>query len=111
MVSSSDYEEILTALQALTQRAYQLGRSEALKRVIEVMQADDIPGKPLALLPPAEITTELTVTDSNEGKLAATPVLQSQTNVPFEANAPTPWWSRPARSIVSPIRENGNMTQ
>ena len=109
-MSSSDYDEILAALQALTQRAYQLGRSEALKRVIEVMQSNETPGKALALPAPAETATEPTLPGTSEGKAAPEAVHQSQTNSPAEADVPTPWWSRPARSIVSPIRENNNMT-
>ena len=105
-MSSADYEDILAALQALTQRAYQLGRSEALKRVIEVMQASDPPGKPLALMAPAENAPEAAMPDTSEDKPAAESIPASQTNLSSEANVPTPWWSRPARPMVSPIRDN-----
>jgi hypothetical protein len=71
MMSSSDYEDILAALQALTQRAYQLGRSEALKRVIEVMQANDTPTKPLALMAPAEIAPAPSAPDTSKDTSAA----------------------------------------
>ncbi len=49
-----EYDEIMGSLQEIVRRAYNLGRSDAVKQVVKVMQADESTWKPLALSAPAE---------------------------------------------------------
>ncbi len=109
-MESAEYKDILASLQALTQRAYQLGRTEALKRVIEVMQADEPPIKPLALMAPTEPAPDTGKSEAAEAISAESPVPASETTLSADADIPTPWWSRPVRSIASPIRETNTTT-
>ncbi len=51
-MDSPEFEEIMAALQTVVRRAYSLGRTEALKRVVEVMEKDETTWKPLALRGP-----------------------------------------------------------
>jgi len=49
-----EYDEIMGSVQEIVRRAYNLGRSDAVKQVVKVMQADESTWKPLALSAPAE---------------------------------------------------------
>lgn len=49
---SAEYEELLGSLRKIVRQAYDLGRSEALKQVVEVLKTDPVPPKPLRLAAP-----------------------------------------------------------
>lgn len=51
-MQSSEYEDILSSLQKIVRQAYDLGRADALKQVVEVLRTDPVPPKPLALAAP-----------------------------------------------------------
>ncbi len=72
---SREYEEILASLQEVVRRAYALGRSEALKQVVQVMQTDESSWKPLAIAGPTE-----------------------QVAAPAPRAEEVPWWARPPRA-------------
>jgi hypothetical protein len=72
--------EIDASLQAIVRRAYDLGRTEALKRVVDVLSAER-PAEQLALMAPEETVPPAQDTVSNH---ADTP-------------AKTPWWAWPVR--------------
>ncbi len=114
-----EYEEILASLQAIVRRAYLLGRSDALKQVVEVLQADDTALKPLALMAPAENAAPSLPQEhsSAEAVPAATP--QDSAHGPSDQAHPLegqahdqdrkdmgqapepetgPWWSRAPRA-------------
>jgi hypothetical protein len=91
-MNSPEYQEILSSLQEITQKAYLLGRSEALKRVIAAMQADDPPPVPLQLMAPPEIPPPAAETPAPVSEPAAV------------SDGPTPWWAKPPRPVTAPIR-------
>jgi hypothetical protein len=72
--------EIDASLQAIVRRAYDLGRNEALKRVVEVL-SDDRPADQLALMAPEDT------------------VPAPHDNAPShqERSEKTPWWAWPVR--------------
>ncbi len=49
-MQSNELETIAASMQEALQRAYALGRSDALRRVVEMVQADELGGKTVALL-------------------------------------------------------------
>ena len=51
-MQSSEYEDILGSMQKIVRQAYDLGRAEALRQVVEVLKTDPVPPKPLALAAP-----------------------------------------------------------
>ncbi len=57
-MQSNELETIAASIQDALHRAYALGRSDALRRVVEMVQADELGSKTVALLghsePPAE---------------------------------------------------------
>jgi hypothetical protein len=76
-VQNQQLAELDTALQAIVRRAYDLGRSEALKRVVDVLQ-EERPSDQLALMAPHETTSEPEQTTD----------AQEQNHV-----AKAPWWA------------------
>jgi hypothetical protein len=72
-----ELEEIDVSLQAIVRRAYDLGRTEALKRVVDVLSAER-PADQLALMAPEETMPSApdTVPDHREK---------------------TPWWAWPVK--------------
>jgi hypothetical protein len=99
-MNSPEYEEILSSLQDLTHRSYLLGRSEALKRVIAAMQADETPAKPLQLMAPADVPPP-PATESSHHTGSSTPSVAEAAPAP---EGPSPWWARPPRPVIAPIR-------
>ena len=109
---SSDYEEILESLQKIVRQAYDLGRAEALKQVVEVLKTDPVPPKPLALPAPAPPADEPHRTEPEPMPAMAThdaapkampdasmDVLATPAKTPDaparDENAPRqPWWAR-----------------
>jgi hypothetical protein len=71
-----ELEEIDASLQAIVRRAYDLGRTEALKRVVDVLSAER-PADQLALMAPEETMPSAQDTVSDHVK--------------------TPWWAWPVR--------------
>jgi hypothetical protein len=80
-----EYDAILASLQEIVRQAYALGRSDALKHVVDVMKADESSWKqPLALTGPGTTAEETAVTDASAEAAAA------------EAADTRPWWFRKA---------------
>ncbi len=103
-MQSPEFQELLTSVQRIVSDAYALGRSEALKRVVEVLQVDPPSPKPLALMSPAEDTNRPiagTVQDNDNA------VVRMEAPEPAETTGHAtgdveqvvtgPWWSRPPR--------------
>lgn len=114
-MSSSDYEEILASVQDVVQRAYALGRAEALKRVIEVMKGDEQPAKPLALMAPSEATPHdaaprSAASSHAEAAEPITPGTSSDSGAEPSAGGDTApaWWARPPRIVGQPSRRTGS---
>lgn len=107
---SSDYEDILESLRKIVRQAYDLGRAEALKQVVEVLKTDPVPPKPLALsapTPPAaepDRTEPMPAMAAHDAAPKAMPdasmdILATPAKTPNaparDENAPRqPWWSR-----------------
>ena len=114
-MSSSDYEEILASVQDVVQRAYSLGRAEALKRVIEVMKGDEQPAKPLALMAPSESAgheaTKQSVASSHpetaEPMTLGKPSESGADQAAGGDSAPA-WWARPPRNVGLQSRRTGS---
>lgn len=53
-MQTPEFQELLTSVQNIVSDAYALGRSDALKRVVEVLRVDAPSPKPLALMSPTE---------------------------------------------------------
>ncbi len=92
-MQSPEYGEILTSLQEIVRKAYVLGRSEALKQVIDVMQKDETSWKPLALTGPAEGAPPASVASIEAPSSEPGP----QTDAPADAGAGAAWWAKGAR--------------
>jgi hypothetical protein len=102
---SQEFEDILTSLQQIVRQAYSLGRSEALKQVVEVLKADAASAKPLALLGPADEPAPSIA--PHAGEHVATPQVAPD---PLKASNDdhgasglggevTPWWARAPRTM------------
>ena len=92
-MQSPEYGEILTSLQEMVRKAYVLGRSEALKQVIDVMQKDETTWKPLAITGPAEGAAPIALGSIDAS--ARDPGPQNGTSA--EPGAGAAWWARAAR--------------
>ena len=113
-MQSSDYEDILASMQKIVRQAYDLGRAEALKQVMEVLKTDPVPPKPLALPAPAPPAPEAHRTEPDyamaepEGPPKAsaeampdasadvldTPAKTPDTPARDEKAPSLPWWAR-----------------
>jgi hypothetical protein len=80
-VENPELAEINASLQAIVRRAYDLGRSEALKRVVDVLSNDRPAADQLALMPPAAGDESMHEHAAN-GR---------------EAASSKPWWAWPVR--------------
>jgi hypothetical protein len=98
-MNSPEYQEILSSLQDITHRAYLLGRSEALKRVIAAMQSDDPPPVPLQLMAPTEFPAP-PASDVPPPSAA----MPSAHHAEPASEGPAPWWAKPPRPVTGPIR-------
>lgn len=111
-MQSSEYEDILGSMQKIVRQAYDLGRAEALRQVVEVLKTDPVPPKPLALAapatPPPAIEPERAepahapaahgappdaMPDASMDVLA-TPAKTSDAPARDEKAPSRPWWSR-----------------
>jgi hypothetical protein len=79
-LQNHELEEIDASLQAIVRRAYDLGRTEALKRVVDVLSADR-PADQLALMAPDETMHSA----------------QDNASDHAEMSEKTPWWAWPVR--------------
>jgi hypothetical protein len=103
-MNSSEYEEILASVQDVVQRAYALGRTEALKRVIEVMKADETPARPLALMAPGAAPAQPKA--PIEASTHTAPVHSATSDEERPA-----WWARPARAAYAFPERGTNSTK
>jgi hypothetical protein len=104
-MDSPEFEQILASLQAVVRRAYVLGRTEALKRVVEVMQTDETSWKPLALTasPAATASAMADAPVSETADLEPAKPMGEHAAAPAEAERPA-WWARPPRAVPSAQR-------
>lgn len=118
-----EYDEIMGSLQEIVRRAYNLGRSDAVKQVVKVMQADESIWKPLALSAPAERESSLlqhalehhqeapepvdahATADSDAGSPASDGANVDAVQAPPQDEA-APWWARPPRPARSVPAKN-----
>ncbi len=103
-MQSPEFQEILASVQSIVSDAYALGRSDALKRVVEALKADAPSPKPLALMSPAEDTNKTmprTVQDNDNGLPRMETPDAAETGGHASGDAEqvgmVPWWSRPPR--------------
>ncbi len=118
-----EYDEIMGSLQEIVRRAYNLGRSDAVKQVVKVMQADESTWKPLALSAPAEREPSplqhalehhqeapepadaRATADSDAGGAASNDANADAVQAPPQDGA-APWWARPPRLAKSVPAKN-----
>ena len=80
-LQNHELAEINASLQEIVRRAYDLGRSEALKRVLDVLSTEPPAADQLVLMPPAETM----------------PAPQEHAPNHEQQSAKTPWWAWPVR--------------
>jgi len=80
-LSNSQLAEIDASLQAIVRRAYDLGRDDALKKVIDALNSDAPCVERLALMGPSTTGSET----------------EPQSVVGAEPAAAAPWWAWPVR--------------
>ena len=105
-MKNQEFDDILASLQQIVRQAYSLGRSDALKQVVEVLKADAGSAKPLALLGPADAAPPAVTPPPQESVSAAqedaSPAALKASNddhgAPSPSAEPTPWWARQPRS-------------
>jgi len=85
-LSNPQLAEIDRSLQAIVRRAYDLGREDALRKVVDVLNADKSCGERLALMAP-----DTPVPDHQFANDAAATANEAA------AAAEVPWWARRAR--------------
>ncbi len=84
-MDNRELAEINASMQALVRRAYDLGRTESLKRIVDVLSADRPPSEKLALMAPDKIMPaepEYDVEHASNG---------------HEPPSEKPWWAWPVR--------------
>jgi hypothetical protein len=79
-LDNHELKEIDASLQAIVRRAYDLGRTEALKRVVDVLSTER-PVDQLALMAPEETV----------------PSAQDTVSDHAETSTKTPWWAWPVK--------------
>ncbi len=82
-MQTSQLAEIDASLKALVRRAYDLGRDDALKQVVDVLKSDRACSEPLALAGPADAAASM-----------PGPELEDAASVQPESR---PWWAWPVR--------------
>ncbi len=124
-MQNNELESIGAAMQDAIHRAYALGRTDALRRVVEMVQKDELGSKAVALLGPADINpTEPAQPEPHAEKPSANAANQSSSpnqgsatqgsdygervhvydaephgvaepEIPAAPEPPLPWWRRP----------------
>ncbi len=86
-MKSPELVEIDASMRAIIQRAYDLGRRDALKKVVDVLGAEDKsePAEPLALMAPESSSSRM---DAPNGE---------ETVGMHMVENDRPWWARPLR--------------
>lgn len=90
-MQNSELTDLESSVQALVRRAFELGRNDVLKRVVDVLKPEHGSSEPLALAAPKPAQNE-TTQDS--------PAAESERQIPDAApagDAPRPWYMRPIR--------------
>jgi hypothetical protein len=83
-LQNPEFTDIDASIQALVRRAYDLGRSDALKKVVEVLNTESISSERLALMGPIP------------GAEEPPPEHQTAANDPrpsLTSSEPAPWWA------------------
>ncbi len=80
-MQNHELAEIDASMQAIVRRAYDLGRTEALKKVVDVLSAERPSPDRLALMAPEEEKSEH----------------EAQSMNGVQPSAKTPWWAWPVR--------------
>lgn len=108
-MQNSELDNIAASMNDAIHRAYALGRGDALRRVVEMVQADELGGKTVALLGPADSAPSAADPHHSEPHAievaapAETPVHaidaaagshQQASHAPAGTEEPAPWWRR-----------------
>ncbi len=120
-----EFDDIMGSLQEIVRRAYNLGRSDAVKQVVKVMQADESTWKPLALSAPAETASPPLQhalehhqetpdpVEAREGIEADAAVAPGNDNSdvgqPPQRDTAAPWWARPPQPVKN-VRSASRVT-
>lgn len=91
-MQNNELETIAATMQEALHRAYALGRSDALRRVVEMVQSDELGSKTVALLshsesPVAELPHEAAAVETGAGHSDATPIDGTHSDGPHNDNA------------------------
>jgi hypothetical protein len=81
-VQNQHLTDIEASMQALVRRAYDMGRTDALNKIVDMMKADRQGSSPLAIEGPDEDASDMAHEDVN----GMAP-----------ARAESPWWAWPVR--------------
>ena len=100
-METREFNDLLTSLQQIVRQAYALGRSDALKQVVEVLKDEGVPGRPLALMAPTE-PAAMAPTESVQQEASAKPepsfsASNDDLAVPADDLTTAPWWARKPR--------------
>lgn len=122
-MSNPQLAEIDASLQAIVRRAYELGRGDALKKVVEVLSAEPPASERLALMAPDAPTPVTTVSGTTSSGTISSDTVAADALAPEaeahatdtheaeaheapghvvngrEAASDAPWWSRPMRAF------------
>ncbi|HQT79539.1 MAG TPA: hypothetical protein PLD10_21045 [Rhodopila sp.] len=86
--------DIESSMQTLVRRAYELGRNDVLKRVVDVLKTDHQTTEPLALAGPQKVLPEAALED---GHAHAQPELAETGETGPVTTKEKPWWAWPVR--------------
>ncbi|MBC7799535.1 MAG: hypothetical protein H7Z10_02840 [Gemmatimonadaceae bacterium] len=106
-MTKSDLDTIAASMTDAVHRAYALGRNDALRRVVEMVQADELGSKTVALLGPADPTptahhpmphesaTHHDAHTFEEPEPVMADAAPSHAPATETGEAAAPWWRRP----------------
>ncbi len=105
-MQNKEFEDILASMEQIVRQAYTLGRSDALKQVVEVLNADPLSVKTLALPGPDHQSAASIATHEADGIAADDNAPASPPNLVEDNRGKatgtvdaTPWFKRPPRNM------------
>ena len=106
-MKNQEFDDILASLQQIVRQAYTLGRSDALKQVVEVLKVDAASAKPLALMGPTEAVVPAAAMSpadnvASQPDPATTEPLKASNDdrgTAQPAEDSTPWYARQPRGM------------
>ncbi|HEX2939437.1 MAG TPA: hypothetical protein VHO91_00205 [Rhodopila sp.] len=90
-MANTELMDIESSMQTLVRRAYELGRNDVLKRVVDVLKTDKPAAESLALPSPQQM-----LPDTTEETAHAQPELAAAEVEPVRTTE-KPWWAWPVR--------------